>query len=48
MAHKRKRDPIKFLRYDKFKIHQVSSAWEDGQTPYSNENFTCPVYAAEK
>ncbi len=33
---------------DKFKIHQVSSTWDDGQTPYSNENFTFPVYAAEK
>ncbi|MDX2222237.1 MAG: class I SAM-dependent methyltransferase [Rhodospirillaceae bacterium] len=32
----------------KFKIHQVSSTWEDGQTPYSEGNFTFPVYVAEK
>ncbi len=32
----------------KFKIHQVASTWEDGQTPYSNENFTFPVYLAVK
>ena len=32
----------------KFKIHQVASSWEDGQTPYSNENFTFPVYVAVK
>ncbi|MBM3513828.1 MAG: class I SAM-dependent methyltransferase [Alphaproteobacteria bacterium] len=31
-----------------FKIHQVSSTWDDGQTPYSDENFTFPVYTAEK
>jgi ubiquinone/menaquinone biosynthesis C-methylase UbiE len=32
----------------KFKIHQVDSTWADGQTPYSDSNFTFPVYAAEK
>jgi hypothetical protein len=32
----------------KFAIHQVGSTWSDGQTPYSNANFTFPVYVAEK
>jgi SAM-dependent methyltransferase len=32
----------------KFKIHQVSSTWDDGANPYATDNFTFPVYVAEK
>lgn len=33
---------------ENFKIHQVASTWDDGQTPYSAENFTFPVYVGVK
>jgi ubiquinone/menaquinone biosynthesis C-methylase UbiE len=43
-------DVVKKAGFDvaKFKTHQVASTWDDGQTPYSNENFTFPVYVAVK